>query len=63
MNKGIIFKNIFKEKLKLRLLIFFFERSGRRKALKLFEIILSFPVNCCGTEYDAKAIGPKKKLN
>ena len=27
-----------------------FDRSGNKKALKLFEIILIFPVNCCVIE-------------
>ena len=47
---GINLINICKEKLKLKLSIFFFDKFGKRKALKLFEIILNFPVNCWGIE-------------
>ena len=56
---GIILIKIFSEKSKSWWIVFFLDKFGSKKALKLFDIILSLPVNCCGTEYDAKAIGPK----
>ena len=39
-----------------------FDKFGRRNALIPLERILNFPVNCCGIEYVARAIGPIKYL-
>ena len=47
---GIIVMKNFKEILKLFLSIFFVAKFGSKKVLKLFEITLNLPVNCCGTE-------------
>ena len=59
---GIISKKNFSEKIKFFLSIFFIDKFGKRKALKLLDRILNLPVNCWGIEYVATAIGPIKIL-
>ena len=49
INNNVI-KACHKNNIEFWLSIFLFERSGNKKALKLFETTLSFPANCCGIE-------------